>query len=377
MTTAAAPEAPVAMSRRATVVAIGNEVEKGLRIGWDERKQILLELAMFVPMFLLFAAVAGQGEQIVTGNFEWSFDDRRTGWLLVGFVLGMFFYLQAQKMFWRLLGEIQTGTLEQVHLSPLPSWIVAAAGRLLASLLETLAVVGTLYTVVALSVGVNLDWDPAVLAPVGFLVIGSVGYSLVIGALTLIWKRVEMLNDTLVIIVFFAGGMMVALDDMPGWIAAIGRLLPLTHPITAARSILLNGHGLTVGGDGGLVWMVTLAGGWLAFGAVAFHRADRKARRDGTLIRHWSPRRRHRCPTPPPAVPPPTCRPPSPPSSATRSRHSSPGEHRGWPTSPRSRAVKPSVSLTQSPGSRTTVSWNATASCSWAPTASPAAPPRT
>jgi ABC-2 type transport system permease protein len=95
-----------------------------------------------------------------------------------------------------------------------------------------------------------------------------------------------MLNDTLLIIVFFAGGMMVTLDDMPGWIAAIGRLLPLTHPITAARSILLDRHGLTVGGDGGLVWMVTLAAGWLALGALAFHRADRKARRDGTLIRY-------------------------------------------------------------------------------------------
>ncbi|MGH9231623.1 MAG: hypothetical protein ACRD07_23365, partial [Acidimicrobiales bacterium] len=78
----------------------------------------------------------------------------------------------------------------------------------------------------------------------------------------------------------------VALDDMPGWIAAVGRVLPLTHPITAARSILLNGHGLTAGGDGGLVWMVALAAGWLALGALAFDRADRKARRDGTLIRY-------------------------------------------------------------------------------------------
>ena len=32
--------------------------------------------------------------------------------------------------------------------------------------------------------------------------------------------------------------------------------------------------------------MVTLAAGWFALGSVAFHRADRKARRDGSLIRH-------------------------------------------------------------------------------------------
>ncbi len=291
MTAAAAPVVAPAvpsttLSGRATAVAIGNEIDKGLRFGWAERKQILLELAMFVPMFLLLAALAGRGDEIVADRFEWNFDDRRTAWLLVGFVLGMFFYLQAQKLFWRLLGEIQTGTLEQVYLSPLPSWVVAAVGRLLASLLETLAVVGTLYAVVAVTVGVDIDWHPAVLVPIGFLVVGSVGYSLVLGALTLVWKRVEMLNDTLLIIVFFTGGLMVSLDDMPGWMAAIGRLLPVTHPITAARSVLLDGDGLTLTGDGGVVWMVTLAAGWFAGGALAFHRADRVARRDGTLIRY-------------------------------------------------------------------------------------------
>jgi len=269
-----------------TAVAIGNEVGKGLRFGWAERKQIGLELTMFVPLFLLFAALAGQGDAIVAGRFEWSFDERRTGWLLVGWVLGMFFYLQAQKLFWRLLGEIQTGTLEQVYLSPLPSWLVAAAGRVLAAHVETAFVVGTLYAVVALTVGVDLDWQPTIVAPVALLVVGSVGYSLFIGALTLIWKRIEMLNDLLLMVVFFTSGMMVALDDMPGWLAGIGRLLPVTHPIVAAREILIDGDGLTLGGDGGVVAMVALAAVWVAAGAVAFHLADRHARWLGTLTRY-------------------------------------------------------------------------------------------
>lgn len=269
-----------------TAVAVGNEVDKGLRFGWAERKQIVLELAMFVPMFLLFAALAGQADAIVDGRFEWSFDDRRTGWLLVGFVLGMFFYLQAQKVFWRQLGEIQGGTLEQVYLSPLPWWLLAAVGRVLASLLETVFVIGTLYAVVALSVGVDLDWGPAVLVPIGFLIVGSVGYSLVIAGLTLLWKRIEILNDMLIVIVFFAGGLFVALDDMPGWMAAFGRVLPLTHPIEAARSVTVDGDGLPLTGDGGLVWMATLAVVWLAAGAVAFHRAAQVVRRDGTLTRY-------------------------------------------------------------------------------------------
>lgn len=269
-----------------TAVAIGNEVDKGLRFGWAERKQIVLELTMFVPLFLLFAALAGQADAIVGGRFEWTFDDRRTAWLLVGWVLGMFFYLQAQKFFWRQLGEIQAGTLEQVYLSPLPWWLLAAVGRVLASILETIFVVGTLYVVVALTVGVDIDWHPAVVVPIGFLVVGSVGYSMMIGGLTLLWKRIEVLNDTLLIIVFFASGMMVALDDMPGWMSAVGRFLPVTHPIEATRSVLLEGDGLTLTGDGGLTWMAALAAGWFAAGAYAFHRAAQIVRRDGTLTRY-------------------------------------------------------------------------------------------
>jgi hypothetical protein len=47
---------------------------------------------------------------------------------------------------------------------------------------------------------------------------------------------------------------------------------PLAPPISAT--------------DGRLAWMASLAADWLALGAVAFNRADRKARRDGTLIRY-------------------------------------------------------------------------------------------
>jgi ABC-2 type transport system permease protein len=60
------------------------------------------------------------------------------------------------KLFWRLLGEIRAGTIEQVYLSPLPSWLVAAAGRVLAALIETLILIGVTYGLV--SAFVTLVW---------------------------------------------------------------------------------------------------------------------------------------------------------------------------------------------------------------------------
>lgn len=290
MTTLTPTTAPAKSPRpdgpRALATAIGNEVDKGLRFGWAERKQILLELSMFVPIFFLFAGVLGQGDDIVAGEFDWSFDGPNTDWLLVGFVLGMFFFLQVQKFFWRQLAEIQGGTLDQVYLSPLPWWLLAAVGRVLAAIVESIFVMGAVYLAVALTVGVDLRWHVSVLVPVAFLIAGSVGHTLIIGGLTTLLKRVEMLNETLLMLMFFGGGVFVPLDDMPFWLAAAARVLPITHPIEAGRAILLDGGGLELTGDGGLLPMAGLAALWLAAGAVVFHRAGQIVRRDGTLTRY-------------------------------------------------------------------------------------------
>lgn len=269
-----------------TVVAVGNEVHKGLVHGWAERQQIALELVMFVAMFLLFAALVGQGEAIVTGRFDWSFEPARTAWLFVGFSAFSFHYLQTQKLFWRLLGEIQTGTLDQVYLSPLPSWVIAAAGRVAASVAETTVVIAVLYAATRLAVPIVLHWHPDALAALAGLVVASVGYSLAIGGLTLRFKRLEILNDGLHMLVLFLGGALVPLSQLPGWMAAVGRLLPITHPIEALRLTLVDGHGLSLTGDGGLLWLAATASGWLLAGIAAFHLGDAAARRNGTLTRY-------------------------------------------------------------------------------------------
>lgn len=268
------------------MTALGNEVHKGLVHGWAERKQIVLELVMFVVLFLLFAAVLGQGEQIAAGAFEWTFDPQRTAWLFVGFGGFMFHYLQAQKLFWRLLGEIQTGTLDEVYLSPLPSWLLAAVGRAAANVVETAVVVAALYAGARLATPMALHWHPDALLALAGLVVAGVGYTLVIGGLTLRFKRLQVVNDGLHVLVMFAGGAMVPPADLPGWMAAIGRWMPITHPIEALRTTLVGGQGLGGFGDGGLVWVAATAVGWLAAGALAFHLGDTAARRQGRLTRY-------------------------------------------------------------------------------------------
>jgi ABC-2 type transport system permease protein len=60
-------------------------------------------------------------------------------------------------------------------------------------------------------------------------------------------------------------GVNVANDDLPGWLAAIGRCLPLTHGIDAARQIA---NGAPLGDVGGLLVTEALVG--LAYATAAY-----------------------------------------------------------------------------------------------------------
>ena len=60
-------------------------------------------------------------------------------------------------------------------------------------------------------------------------------------------------------------GVNIPLDSLPGWLAQIGRLMPLTHGIAAGREVAA---GASLGSVSGLVW--TELGVGAAYAAVAF-----------------------------------------------------------------------------------------------------------
>jgi ABC-type polysaccharide/polyol phosphate export permease len=287
ITSSPAPAAAPALSASRFLVAIGNEVGKGLRHAWAERVQILIELPLFISFVLLLSLLLGRGGQIAAGGtLRWPPDPRTTTWLFLGFAVFTFAYLQTVKMFWRLLGEIQSGTLEQTYLSPLPAWLTIAVGRVVAALVETAVVVGVVSLVVALLVGLRLTWRAEALAPLLFAIAGGVGYSLVIAGLTLVWKRVEMLQELLTALVWFVSGAILPLSRLPGSVGALSQPVFLTHPIAALRTTLLDGHPIATWGTGGWVALTATAAGWLVCGVLVFAVCNGIARRTGSLTRY-------------------------------------------------------------------------------------------
>jgi len=272
---------------RAAAIAIGNEIEKGLLAAWGERLQILIELPLFLGFFLLLALILGRGQQIASGHLDWRFDPARVSSLMVGYAAYLFIYLQSAKLFWRLLGEIQAGTLEQVYLSPLAAWLVATAGRVLATVVETAFLIAIIYAAVFALVPFHLAWHAQVLVPMPLVAVGSIGYSLIEGGRVLAWRRVELVHELAMGLMVFFTGALIPLSQLPGWMADIGRFAPISEGLVAMRSVLIDGRtSFALWGDGGMVWMVGVSAAYLIIGIAAFGLGERRARRRGSLGRY-------------------------------------------------------------------------------------------
>jgi ABC-2 type transport system permease protein len=264
--------------------AVGNETVKGLRHGWGERVQILIELPLFVTFVLLLGFATGTGDTIAsTGELDWSIDTSQASWLIIGMVVYTYVYLHVQKMFWRLLNEIQTGTLEQTYLSPLPSWVHVVAGRIVAAIAETAIVAAVMYFVTSLFVPIDLHWRPAALAPLALLLMGAAGLALIIAGITLVWKRIQILNDLILGFILFFSGAVLPIAEMPGWAQDVGKPIFMTHATEALRTVMLDGNSLAWGGVGGWAWTLATAAVWFAAGLTVFRLAERTAQRHGSL----------------------------------------------------------------------------------------------
>ena len=76
-------------------------------------------------------------------------------------------------------------------------------------------------------------------------------------------------------------GVNVAVDELPGWLAAIGRCLPLTHGIEAAREIAA---GTSLGDVSGLLRTEALIGlGYATAAYVLFRVFEAEGRRRASL----------------------------------------------------------------------------------------------
>lgn len=179
-------------------------------------------------------------------------------------------------------GERRTQTLGLVLSSPAPR-VPLFVGRALPVIAN-----GWVASIIALVVGsLILDVRPSVTALLGIGAVVAVasasctGLGLVLAAVDLRVREGAVLNNIAFGILLIFTGANVALSSLPGWVAAVGKVLPLTHAIEAARRLA---RGDSLGDVSGLI------GSELAIGAVysvvallMLRWLETSSRRHGTL----------------------------------------------------------------------------------------------
>jgi ABC-2 type transport system permease protein len=135
----------------------------------------------------------------------------------------------------------------------------------------------------ALVLGVHIPssaWLPLGLV-VAVAAASCTGFGLLNAALALRVREIAVLTNVLFGVLLIFCGVNVALDSLPDWMATIGRLLPLTHAIEAARDLAGGASLASVSGLVGTELLVGLVYG--AVGMVALAVLEVEGRRRATL----------------------------------------------------------------------------------------------
>jgi len=253
--------------------AVLNETQKSLWLLWGHRIVVLLEILSFVAFYPFLQFVIGNGtiqRALVLPT-------------LLPFLAVPLLYLAILKLVSDLLEEVNSGTFEQMHLSPFaPASLLV--GRLLAIFLE-----GALIAVV---IGVGMSWGlrisiplrPAGLLPAALTLIDIAGFALLLGGLALSLPQIGAIAHLFSGLILLLNGAFFPLEWFPGWVQTLARLLPTTLGVQAMRQVVLQGQSLgSVWADGTLPWLIIHAALLAVLGWLVFLLNDRRARRLGTL----------------------------------------------------------------------------------------------
>jgi len=253
--------------------AVLNETQKGLWLLWGHRTVVLLEILTFVAFYPFLQFVLGNGtiqRALVLST-------------LLPFLAVPLLYLAILKLVSDLLEEVNSGTFEQMHLSPF-SPAALLVGRLLAIFLEGVLIAVVIGVGMSSLLGISIPLRPAGLLPAALTLIDIAGFALLLGGLALALPQIGAIAHLFSGLIFLLNGAFFPLEWFPAWVQTLARFLPTTLGVLAMRKVVLQGQSLgAVWADGTLPWLLIHTAGLAVLGWLVFLLNDRRAMRNGTL----------------------------------------------------------------------------------------------
>lgn len=228
---------------------------------------IFITTSFFYALFLGSRYMAGPASQ---------FGERQDA-VVIGYVLWTLVIFIVNDVGINLQIEAQTGTLEQVLLSPFRASHIFLA-RALASLTLRLTLISTILVVILVLTGSRLAFPPSLVFPLISVILGAYGLSFVAGSLALLFKRIQQLLGIMQFGLLFL--LAAPVEEWQGSERWLGQLLPMVGGAGILRDLMARGQAL----DWGL-WLGSLAVGTAYFlvGLTAFRWAVHQAKRRGQL----------------------------------------------------------------------------------------------
>ena len=139
----------------------------------------------------------------------------------------------------------ERGILRRIRVTPLPLWQFSSA-RVITQLGLALAQTAVLLIVGRLLFGVHIVGNLASLLPL--VILGALCFILIgffVGSVAKTQQAAAALANLITLPMVFLAGVFFPLDSAPGWLQAIGRVLPLTYLANGLRDVAVRGHSFT------------------------------------------------------------------------------------------------------------------------------------
>lgn len=228
---------------------------------------IVITTVIFYGLFLSARYIVGPG---------FRFGDRLDA-IIVGYVLWTLLLFISGDIAGGLQREAQTGTLEQVFLSPFGAPKVFLMRTLASLTIQLVLNLSVLLIIMALT-GSRLSFPPTLILPFISVLLGAYGLSFITGSLALLLKQVQQLLNIFSFLLLF----LIAAPS-ESWTGAVrlgGLLLPMVTGAGLLRQVMayrqpLDWFWLGLAFLSGLVYFVV--------GLLLFQMAEREAKRRGRL----------------------------------------------------------------------------------------------
>lgn len=251
----------------------GNEIYKRLRILLAYKMNLVTQIVTVVLIFI------GVSYFIENGQLN----PAPLASILLGYLVWFYARIVIMSSSEELIGEAQSGTLEQMYMSPIPAGLLLFA-RMLALLLSTTVLVVLPMTALAvlLRIQVPLRWEE--LAILALTLLGLFGFTLALSGMALIFKQIDALADLVQNALLFLTGALLPVSRFPEWLTIIAQSLPITQGIIVLREVALQDASLgKVWTEGSLVLLCINSIGYLLVGLAIFKYGEHIAKMQGSL----------------------------------------------------------------------------------------------